>query len=78
MRELWIGTVLAITAATLYSIERYALILARSIAAAGGRSPLDPEFKYLASNLAVWALALGAVFFFYRGLRSSRGSVGEE
>jgi|APCry1669188879_1035177.scaffolds.fasta_scaffold58532_3 hypothetical protein len=73
MRELWIGTVLAITAATLYSFERYALILARSIAATGGRSPLDPEFKYLASNVAVWALALGAVFFFYRGLRSSRG-----
>ena len=74
MRDLWIGTVMSVSAAALYSCERYVLILARSIAATGGRSPLDPEFKYLASNVAVWALAIGAVFFLYRGLRYSRGA----
>ena len=45
MPDLWIGTVMSVSAAALYSFERYVLILARSIAATGGRSPLDPEFK---------------------------------
>lgn len=73
MRDLWIGTALAVAAGMSYTLERCALILARSIEKSGSTSwPTHPQFSYLATNVAVWVFAALAAFFFYRGLQRRR------